>query len=170
MEGVVKGAFLCHNERTSELSKKMYERNIPSTQLNISYNPRPVPSRFIHMPTADYRKPTNTPCTKFQTFNTRNNFAPGSSLPFEGYQSNVDTESVLRDIIFPLQKNTQSKFIPGTNSDLFNASYLTQTNRPVNMSSTLLFSEHQFETFNPNTHNLGQNTFNNATRTQLKNL
>ena len=59
MEGVVKGAFLCNNERTSELSKKMYERNIPSTQLNISYNPRPVPTRFRGQSTDTDRRPTS---------------------------------------------------------------------------------------------------------------
>ena len=168
MEGVVQGAFICNNERTSELSQKMYERNVPTNELNISYSLRPVQTRFVHMPTNDYRKQSSEPCIKYPTYDTHTEFSPGSSLPFGGYQRAIDTESVLRDIIFPMQNGGQSKFIPGTNSDLFNTSYLTQTNTPVEMPNQLLFSQHQFEAFNPNTHNLGNDTFNNSTRNQIK--
>ena len=170
MEGVVRGAFLSNNERTSELSKKMYERNVPSNKLNVSYDPRPVQTRFVHMPLADCRKEPVIQNINYPIYDLNKDFSPGSSLPFEGYQRAIDTESVLRDIIFPIQKNIQSKFIPGSNSDLFNTSYLTQTMSPVEMKTPFLFSQHQFEPFNPNIHNLGQNVFNNSTRTQIKDL
>ena len=68
MEGVVQGAFICNNERTSELSQKMYERNVPTNELNISYSLRPVQTRFVHMPTNDYRKQSSEPCVKYPTY------------------------------------------------------------------------------------------------------
>jgi|TARA_B110000858_G_C17766019_1_gene457096 hypothetical protein len=168
MEGVVNGAFLCNNERTTELSDRMYQRNIPQQPVNMSFGPRPVPTRYVLMPMLDCRKPTEVPCLKFPQYNTNTEFSPGNSLPFDGYQKNIDTESKLRDIIFPMQKCVQSKFIPDTSSDLFNNSYLTQTSKPVTMTNQLLFSQEKFECFNPNTCNIGNNTFNNPTRVQVK--
>ena len=106
---------------------------------------------------------------KFPQYNTNTEFSPGNSLPFDGYQKNIDTESKLRDIIFPMQKCVQSKFIPDTSSDLFNNSYLTQTSKPVTMTNQLLFRNEAFNPFNPNMCNIGNDTFNNNTRVQVKN-
>jgi len=168
MEGVVKGVYFCNNKRTTELSERMYNRNVPVQPLNMTYGPRSVPTRYVHIPMLDCRKSSQVSCVDYPTYNTNTDFAPGSSLPFEGYQQNIDVESKLKDIIFPMQKCVQSKFIPDSSSDLFNNSYLTQTDKKTNMTNQLLFSNQKFEAFNPNTCDVGHNTFNNSTRVQIK--
>ena len=168
MEGVVNGAYLCNTERTTELSDRMYARNIPSRQLMMTYGPRAVPTRYVMMPVEDCRKTPDVPCLLEPNYSTRINFSPGNSLPFDGFQNNVDVESKLKNIIFPLQKAGQSKFIPDSKSDLFNSQYLTRTNNKVNMTNKLLFSKQKFNQFNPNTQNIGYKYFNNHTRVQIK--
>jgi hypothetical protein len=168
MEGVVNGAYLCNTERTTELSDRMYARNIPSRQLMMTYGPRAVPTRYVMMPVEDCRKTPDVQCLSEPNYSTRINFSPGNSLPFDGFQNNVDTESKLKNIIFPLQKAGQSKFIPDSKSDLFNSQYLTRTNNKVNMTNKLLFSKQKFNQFNPNTQNIGYKYFNNHTRVQIK--
>ena len=121
MEGVVNGAYLCNTERTTELSDRMYARNIPSRQLMMTYGPRAVPTRYVMMPVEDCRKTPDVQCLSEPNYSTRINFSPGNSLPFDGFQNNVDPESKLKNIIFPLQKAGQSKFIPDSKSDLFNS-------------------------------------------------
>ena len=86
-------------------------------------------------------------------------------MPFNGYQANVDTETLLRNTINPLQSSAQSKFIPDSNGDLYNNSYL-----PYNRRNKLFFKRENFNMFNPNTHNIGKKMFYNHTKTQIRNL
>ena len=54
---------------------------------------------------------------------------------------------------------------------MFCNKYLTQNHPPVNMGSHgLLFKEEQFNSFNPNTCNLGHMVFNNDMRQQIRNV
>ena len=170
MDGVVNGVFFCQKNRTTELSNRMYVRNLPSAQLSMTYGPRPVPTRYVRMPMVDCRLRAKVPCLKEPIYNTRNEFSPGNTLPFDGYQNKIDEESKLKNIIFPLQKCGQSKYIPSSHSDLFKANYLTQVSKPVLMTNPLLFHKEQFSSFNPNTCNTGGNYFNNFTRYQIRSL
>jgi len=170
MEGVVNGVYLCQNDRTTQLSQRMYERNLPAEQLSMSYGPRPVPTRYVLMPMLDCRTPADVPCLVEPIYDTETEFSPGNSLPFDGYQNNIDEESKLRNIIFPMQKCGQAAYIPSSTSDLFHANYLTETNRPVNMTNKLLFNTEQFTPFDPNTCNIGNKYFNNFTRYQVRAL
>lgn len=170
MNGVVDGVFFCQNNRTTQLSERMYARNIPSEQLSMTYGPRPVPTRYVLMPMLDCRKPTNVPCLREPIYNTQLEFSPGNTLPFDGYQNKIDDESKLKNIIFPMQKCGQGKYIPSSRSDLFNAQYLTNVNKPVRMTNNLLFHDPQFSAFNPNTCQTGGAFFNNFTRQQIKSL
>ena len=97
-------------------------------------------------------------------------YAPSDSLPFNGFQNNVDTESKLRNIIFPLQKASQSKFIPNTSSDLYVNSYLTINNNPTDNIHPLLNHQENLPKFNPNKHNISKRTFNNSTRVDIRSL
>jgi len=171
MESVVKGAYYCQQNRTTELSNRMYRRNIPNVSLQANYDPRPVDTRFIRMPVIDCRRPSNVPCEQKPIYNTNVMFAGSSqALPFNGFQSNVDTESKLMNIIFPLQECPQSKFIPNSLSDLYNTSYLTPPLNKTKMQNELLFKRETFDQFNPNMCNTGRDIFNNNTRVQIKNL
>jgi len=169
MENTVKGAYYCQQNRTTELSNRMYKRNVPGVPLQANYDPRPVDTRFIRMPVVDCRLPTNIPCERRPIYNTRFMFAGSSqALPFNGFQSKIDTESKLMNIIFPLQECPQSKFIPNSLSDLYNTSYLTPPLNKTKMTNELLFKQETFDPFNPNMCNTGRDTFNNNTRVQIR--
>ena len=170
MNNVINGAYYCNQNRTTELSNRMYKRNVPSVPMQMNYDSRPVSTKFICMPIVDCRKPTFTSCERRPIYNTELMFAASDSLPFNGYQSNVDTESKLKNIFFPLQDCAQSKFIPNSNSDLYNNSYLTPNIKKTKMTNELLFKEEKFNSFNPNACNIGNDRFYNNTRVQVKNL
>ncbi len=170
MEGVVNGVFYCQQERTQALSDRMYARNTTSAPIKMGYSIRPVQTRFVRMPVLDKRKEVTVPCQEKPIYNTDVMFTPATSLPFNGFQANIDQETKLRNTIFPLQACPQAYFIPSSHSDMYNSSYLVADSRPVHMTNQLLFNEQQFNSFNPNTCNTGHNLFNNHTRVQIRGL
>ncbi len=170
MEGVVNGVFYCQQNRTQQLSDRIYSRNTTSAPIKMSYSVRPTQTRYVHMPILDVRKPVTVPCQQKPVYNTDTMFTPATSLPFNGYQANVDTETRLRDTIFPLQACPQAYYMPGTYSDMYNSSYLVADSHPVKMTNELLFNEERFNPFNPNTCNTGHKLFNNHTRVQIRDL
>ena len=171
MENVVKGAYFCNQYRTTQLSNRIYERNVPGVPLQMGYGPRPVDTKFKRFPILDCHLPAYTPCERRPIYNTRHMFAGSSqALPFNGFQAKVDTESALKNIIFPLQACPQAQFIPGSKSDLYNTTYLTPPIQTTKMTNELLFKQEKFSPFNPNMCNIGKDIFNNNTRVQVKNL
>jgi len=170
MQGVVNGVFYCQQGRTQELSDRIYSRNTTGAPIKMSYSIRSVPTRYVHMPILDTRKEATVACKDNATYNTNTMFTPASSLPFNGYQANIDIETKLRDTIFPLQACPQAYFVPDSKSDMYNSSYLTSGSRPVVMTNQLLFKEDNFSPFNPNTCNTGHKLFNNHTRVQIRDL
>jgi hypothetical protein len=161
--------YLCNEQRTSELSKRMYERNVPYAPLQPAYDPRPVETRHVVLPVLDCYKPAKEICDVYPVFNQRLNFSPGKA-PFSGYANEIDAESQLKNIIMPLQDCARSKYIPSSSSDLYDNTYLAQTTRPVKMTNNLLFKQDKLQPFNPNPCGLGFKRFNNHTRQQTKNL
>ena len=170
MEGVVHGVYLCNQDRTTQLSDRMFARNVPGQPMPSVFDPRPAETRYVKMPMLDCRRPTTVPCQQMPIYNTNTMFSPGTSLPFDGFQNNIDTESKLDNIFFPIQKCPQAKFVPGSQSDLYNNRYLTQTSRPVRMTNPLLFKQEQFAPFNPNLCGTGHKMFNNFTKLQVRDL
>jgi len=170
MENAVKGAYLCGKNRTEELNKRIYSRNVSSGPLQMNYDPRAVGTKFVRMPVLDCRMPSNTPCERRPVYNTRFMFAGSSQgLPFNGMQARIDTESELKNIIFPLQNAPQAKFIPSSHSDLYNTQYLTPRSHNNSETNTLLFKQETFSKFNPNHCGVGKEMFNNNTRVQIRN-
>ncbi len=170
MDGVVNGVFYCNQKRTQELSDRMYSRNLSSAPVKMQYSIRSVPTRYVQMPILDCHKPATVPCQQKPIYNTDTMFMPSNTLPFNGYQANVDVETKLHNTIFPLQACPQAKYIPGTNSDMFNSNYLTTATNPVYMTNQLLFNQQKFNPFNPNMCNTGHKLFNNHTRVQIRDL
>lgn len=87
---------------------------------------------------------------------------------------NVNTESELRNQIYALQKCPQSEYVPSSKSDLYQYnmilnSNITQSNT-VKQSFPYLFNEEKFDNFNPNKDNLGNKTFNNCTRVEIRSM
>lgn len=169
MHGVVNGVFYCQEDRTQQLSDRMYSRNTSNAPIKMYYSIRPTQTRYVHLPIVDQRLPPTVQCQQKPIYNTQTMFAPTTSLPFNGYQANIDTETRLRNTIFPLQSCPQAYYMPGTQSDMYDASYLTQ-GKHVNMTNPLLFHQEKFNAFDPNTCNIGHDQFYNHTRVQTKGL
>ena len=170
MHGVVDGKDYCQQNRTKELSDRIFQRNVPRQHMQMYFTPRSVETRQVYMPMLDCRKPNNTPCESLPIFDVNTMYAPSDSLPFNGFQNNVDTESKLRNIIFPIQKAAQSKFIPNSSSDLYVNSYLTLNNNSKNNPHPLLNHQENLPKFNPNKLDISKKTFNNHTRVDIRSL
>ena len=118
----------------------------------------------------DARKKSMVPIENRGVFCEKRTFAPGNLAPFNGYMKKIDDESKLKNIVFPIQKGLQSKFIPGMTSDLFRNDYLV-VGREENNPYPGLFQQKRFKQVIPcNTMEIGFETFNNHTRQQTKNL
>ena len=168
MSGVINGAYYCQFERAAQINNGIYDRNLPSSELQMSYSPRPTQTRYVRMPILDCRMPTKVPCKRVGIYNSEKTFNPGTSAPFSGFAGGIDQESRLQNIFFPLQKSAQAKFIPGTESDLYNVNI--RVSRPVTMTHELLFKQEKFALADMNKCGLGKNIFNNFTRQQVQNL
>ncbi len=170
MNGVVNGVYFCNNKRLDEINARLYARNLTNAPIKMEYSVRSVPTRYVRMPILDKHEPASVPCLQKPIYNTQTMFTPATSLPFNGFQENIDVETALHNTIAPLQGCPQAKFIPSSQSDLYNANYLVQQNQVTPMSNQLLFQQEHFSPFNPNTCNLGHKLFNNFTRVQVRNL
>jgi hypothetical protein len=157
---------LRHNNPYERDASLIYNRNNTTDTLQRNYTPRGTPTRTVRMPI--YSEPANMGCLVELSNDTRIMFAAGAdSLPFQGYQRNIDIETKLRNTIFPTQYAAKSQFIPDTTSSLYNnESFITNSQ----MTHSLLFKQHQFHKFDPNINNIGHQLFHNHTKTQTRNL
>lgn len=158
--------------QNQELNERMAVRNVPSETLQPNFSIRPTPTRYVTMPIVDLRTEAKEPLIKQPKYDVEKIFNPGTrNAPWQGYANNVDTETVLRGTIFPLQAADQSKYMPSSKSDLYNFQNMENSN-PVSIETPLLFSQTQFNSFNPNEHerDVGFKFFDNHTRVQTKNI
>ena len=162
--------YYCQTDRNQELSDRMYQRNIPSHQMGQSYFSRPVDTYATVFGILDCHKPATVTKAEFPKYCQTKIFNPGQSAPYEGFSKNVDIESSLHNSFHPHQKCGQSKYVPGTRSDMYNANYLIPASKPVKMTNNLLFKQEQFSAFNPNQCNLGHKLFYNHIRQQTKDI
>ena len=169
MYGVVDGVYLSNMERTEELSKRMYNRNIPSKPLQPQFSLRSVSTKYDLMPIMDRRVIPNVPIKQEPTFNVKNVFNPGTApAPWNGFVAHVDDESHLRNQFFALQKSCQSTYIPSSTSDMYQHEVYSgsvQHEQPF----PSLFMNQTLSSFNQNTHGIARSTFENCTRQQMKN-
>ncbi len=161
-------AYYCQQERTTQLSDRMYKRNLAEGSLAPHMIARYVSTRLETLPMMDCRKVVPTKMANYGAYDSMETFHPGSSAPYSGYCNNVDIETHLRNTIHPLQKAPQSKFIPDSSSDLFNTKHFKQTHGVD--PNDLLQRPEQFDAFNPNRCLLGKNLFDNHTRQQTKDV
>lgn len=159
-----------HNniERYQILNERIADRNIPSDTLQTTFSIRPVSTKYSLMPILDQYKPTTVNVPVRQNYNIGKIFNPGNAqAPWSGYANNVDIETILRNQAFALQKGDRATYVPSSNSDL----YINEVvGRKEIQTHPYLFSNNYFDNFNPNTFNLGNEVFNNATRQQFKNI
>ena len=168
MSGVINGVYYCQFQGAAQINNGIYDRNLPSSGLQMSYSPRPTPTRYVKMPILDCRMPTSVPCKRVGIYNSAKTFNPGTSAPFTGFAGGIDQESRLQNRFFPLQKSAQAKFIPDSNSDLYKV--MIPGGQPVAMTHQLLFKKENLGLANMNKCGLGGKLFNNFTRQQVQNL
>jgi len=177
MFGVAKGFKQCNNGRLQVLNDRIYDRNLPSEEITQQFDPRPSRTRQVLFPALDCNMPSNTPIKRDErSFNTSQQFTPGSSGPFSGWATQIDSDSTLKSLYRTTQKWTpQNSYIPGSQSDMFrdNANVKHMPNKYTEQimgSHSLLFNRfesNQVERFSCS--NIGIDRFNNHTRQQLKN-
>ena len=159
----------CASQKTNSINERIYDRNVPSHKLQPYLSVRPVMTKYSIMPIVDPRAPIKTPMVQLPVYNIHNTFNPGNAqAPWSGFASNINKESELRNQIYALQKCSQSVYVPNSDSDLYEFGFKSEKNNAQPFPG--LFENERFEAFNPNPENLGNITFYNCTRNQLKNL
>ena len=113
--------FNGQNDRVEELNRNIYERYKPDAPLEMSFDARPVSTKYAHFPVVDRRKETSL--MPLPNFRVDGPFTPpvGKGAPLSGYS--VDTEGQLQNRLFALQKHgsgIQNEYIPDSSSDLYN--------------------------------------------------
>jgi hypothetical protein len=140
-------------------------RLIPSHPLQPYLSVAPVQTKFTILPVVDPRKKINVSLTQEGTYFPDKMFNPGNNAgPWSGFASSVNTESMLRNQIYALQKASQSVYVPSSKSDLYEHAF--------NTPKTMQHHEPLFHVFVPaQTHDvplkdlMGDGLFNNSTRT-----
>jgi hypothetical protein len=161
---------ICNINRTHDLDKRIEKRFYPEKSLQMEFSVRPTRTRQVLFPILDCHRASLNDVQNNGIHNTQTSFSPGDSAPFNGYMSNIDVESRLKNIVFPLQRGVQSKFIPGTESDLFDNSGLIGGRVEEDMY-TLLNVNENYETEMPkHLDKIGNNVFYNHTLYQTKNV
>jgi len=161
---------VCSSTIHEQTNKRIYDRNIPSQNLQPYLDVRPVTTKYSHFPIVDPRKTANVRLEQMPTYNVHNVFNPGNTQsPWSGFASSINTESELRNQIYALQKCSQSVYVPNSNSDLYNYKFKTNT---TPQQHELLFRDEIFPSFNPNPDPeiIGITAFMNPTRVQVKDL
>jgi len=172
LHGVVDGVYVATGERVDELSNKMFARNMPSHDIQPTFDLRPVASKYTVMPIYDQYKPSTEGIHVKPVFQAQSQevFYPGTRrAPYNGYASKVNVESTLRNQWFALQRGSQSVYVPSSDSDLYKT---TVEYKPVLIPHPHIDSGafEQFAPHNPNTNNLARGVFENSTRVQLKDV
>lgn len=170
MYGVIDGFYVCNLDQNNELNQRIFERNIPSQTLEPSFSSRPVSTKYTLLPIIDTNVKSSVPLKNYARYNTSQIFNPGTAqAPWNGFATNINLESSLRNQFFALQKANQAYYVPSSSSDLYNSNLLTNKDSESHKS---LFKKEEFNSFNPNPNIqiVGTSIFNNNTRCQVKNL
>ena len=158
--------YFCNMHRREPWNNKIFRRNNVDNTLETLFSSRPSSTRQVEYPILDCIKNSNITIAKTAKHHISNNFTGNSSGPYSGY--NVDLETQLSNRNTVLQKCPQSKYIPNSNSDMYENGYLT----PLKDKNLNLLAQKQetFMGFNPNKCRIGIELFNNHTRQQTKDV
>ena len=167
--GVIEGVAYGQYERVDEINNRMSSRHFSDSPLEPNFDPRPVPTKYSVFPIVDRRKVCAESSLPYINYNSAN-FNPGNArAPPSGILQNIDTETILRNQTFAMQKGAeQNVYVPSSNSELYK---VTVPYAPSEQTHPLLFSQYQFDNnVHPNNENgnIGRDQFFNHTRTQLR--
>jgi hypothetical protein len=171
--GVPEGIYYGQNERVDELNDRMSTRHFPDSPLQPNFDPRSVPTKYSIFPMINRRKPMNEPVIPYLDYNQSLNFNPGTHrAPPNTFLNNIDTETILRNQTFALQRGDagQGAYIPSSHSDLYNV-YVPKGSQNEQQPHPDLFNRPTFEArqhANLQGNKIGRERFMNHTRTQLR--
>mgnify|MGYP001180289551 CR=1 FL=1 len=179
IQGLVNGVYYCQDERTENLNKRIFARNIPSSPLQPQFSMRPISTKYDCMSIVDRRPKSHVNIVTRPTYNVKTIFNPGNAeAPWSGFATNINDESKLRNQFFALQRCEQSYYVPSSNSDMYNVEVGGRDEydkfkglvKPASKALGSLYVKSNLGPFNPNTCNVGNRLFNNHTRQQLLNV
>ena len=158
-------------KRTEDINSLIYNRHKPSIVLPPKFDIRPVSTKYSYMPIFDRR---SIPTESLAMPVIQNTLVPGVSThgPWDGFASNINTESQLRSQCYPLQRGyTTTCFIPSSQSELYHyivqdeiSSQYTQPQQP----HQLLFESVELISDNIPIKNTSGMFFNVSTRYEFK--
>jgi len=162
----------CSSINNNLINSRIYNRNLPSKNLQPYLSVRPCNSKYADLPIIEQRIQSKEKLINESTFNIYQNFNPGNDFsPWSGYSSNINKENELRNQLYAIQTCPQSQYIPSSNSDLYKLK-CENNNKNINQPFTNLFKEENYNKFNtnPDDNIIGVRLFNNATRQQIKDI
>lgn len=107
-------------DRHREDNARIAERHTSDHAMPVALDVRPVPTKYVHLPTVDQRRPTNEGLAQYPVFQTSTMFNPGNAGgPWTGFAGNVDLESELRNQVYAFQCCPQATYIPPQSSTLY---------------------------------------------------
>jgi len=154
-------------KRTEDINSLIYDRYKPSI-LPPKLDIRPVSTKYSYMPICDRRI---IPTESLLLFGVQNTLVPGVSShgPWDGFASNINTESQLRSQCYPLQRGyTTTCFIPSSNSELYNYIIQPEMSSNINQPYPLLFENVEPGSGNTPVKNTSGLFFNTSTRYEFK--
>jgi hypothetical protein len=166
--GILYGQF----ERVDELNDRILGRFYPDMPLQPNLNVRPVPTKYSHFPVIDRIPFAKVPIVEAPYYSMETNFTPSNSRgPVDGYFSNVNVESNLRNQYFAIQRGApQNEYIPSSQSDLYNVT-LSDPSRSETQPYPGLFNNYRPDPVmkvSPLDSKIGADRFFNNTRVQLR--
>ena len=174
IQGLTPGISYGQNERVDELNERILGRFYPDMPLQPNINVRPVPTKYSHFPIIDRIPFSNEPILQKPYYSMETNFTPANSRgPIDGYISNVNVESSLRNQYFALQRGApQFEYIPSSQSDLYKVDIgFSSPSRIEEQPYPGLFDNYQSSittTESKLDKNIGADRFFNNTRIQLR--
>lgn len=154
----------CASQRANTMNARAYSRLIPSQPLQPYLSVAPVQTKYTVLPIVNHRTPAKEQVTQQPVYNINTTFNPGTGAPWSGFASEINTESILRNQVYAIQKCSQAVYVPKSSSDLYNVQF--GVNARSNQPFPGLFAEYVTPT-ETNVKTLTRDTslFNNSTRT-----
>ena len=169
--GALTGLWQGQHARLDELDARLAERQFPDRPLQPNFDFRPVPTKYSYLPIIDRRARPEVPIVKHQMYNTATDFSPATSNgPVNSYLANIDLETVLQNRHVSLQHGAdQGVYVPSLKSDLYG---FNAVGRQEDMGErAMIFDKYSLATKGSDIERqVGQDTFHNNTRTQLRGL
>jgi hypothetical protein len=169
IEGLVDGILYQQHERTDELNERIQQRISSDSPLQPVYDPRPVSTKYATFPMVDRRVDPSVPLSSYLDYSTADSFASMQRKgPVDGFFSKVNDESVLRNQVHPLGSGSSGVYVPSSNSDLYMVGPLAGSIMDAQPFPGLFTS---YAVTSPDLlvgAGVGQQTFLNSTRVQLR--